>query len=89
MVSLKEVFEDVARKTMAFLKASEALEIRFGEETLTDLVLLELKIAAHPDIAIIQTSKAQEARQGTDWEWWVGSSSAGTVRNSVCEANWE
>jgi len=83
MVSVKEALEEVARKTMARLEASESLEIRFGEETLTDLVLLELKQANCPSIQIIQTSKALEASQGTDWEWWIGSDATGWLRLAI------
>jgi len=44
----------------------------FGEETITETILLDLK-ANHPDKLFIQPfSKRRERWNGADWEWWIG-----------------
>lgn len=83
MALLKTTLESLAIQTQDQLKASEKLDIRFGEETLTDLLLLELKRANIPSIHIFQTSKAKESIRGTDWEWWVGSAKVGWLRFAI------
>lgn len=61
--------EKVSRETWNRMKHAKSLEVRLGEETLTDLLLLDLK--AHEryyGIKLIQTSKPREAKSGTDLE---------------------
>ena len=44
----------------------------FSEETITETVLLDLKVH-HPNSLFIQPfSKHQESWNGADWEWWIG-----------------
>lgn len=44
----------------------------FGEETITETILLHLKLC-HPDRLFIQPfTKSQEHWNGADWEWWIG-----------------
>lgn len=69
--------EDLAKDTWERLRDSRDLQIRFGEETVTDLVLLELKRRKDAGIHIIQTDKHKESISGTDWEWWLGSPRVG------------
>jgi hypothetical protein len=59
------------------------LDVGFGEETVTDLVLLELKRSHAQGIAVLQTNKKAESTQGTDWEWWLGSNASGWLRFAV------
>jgi hypothetical protein len=65
------VLESLARSTWERLRDARTLGIRFGEETITDLLLLELKRLGSGQIRIIQTPKSIEKTSGTDWEWWV------------------
>lgn len=44
----------------------------FGEETITEIILLHLKMH-HPHRLLIQPfGKKQERWNGADWEWWIG-----------------
>lgn len=82
-MTLVGVLEGLALDTWERLRDSQDLQIRFGEETITDLVLLELKRSRVPGIEVLQTNKAAESTQGTDWEWWIGSATAGWLRFAV------
>ena len=77
------VLERLADETWQRLCDARILEIRFGEETITDLLLLELKRLKPSGISIIQTPKAAEPSQGTDWEWWVARRNMGWIRMAV------
>ena len=71
LYTMYAILESLARDTWERLRDARALGIRFGEETLTDLLLLELKRLGSGQIRIIQTPKSIEKTSGTDWEWWV------------------
>lgn len=70
---LQKVLEELSVDTWERLRDSQPLQIRFGEETITDLLLLDLKRKNPSHTRIVQTPKYKEKNQGTDWEWWVGS----------------
>ncbi len=82
-MSLQAILQSLAMDTSVRLRDSQSLEVRFGEETITDLVLLELKRLSTPNIRIIQTSKPDEAHTGTDWDWWIGSDRVGWTRYAI------
>jgi len=65
------------------LRDAGTLRIRFGEETITDLLLLELKRIGSGQIHIIQTPKYVEQTSGTDWEWWIGQDRLGWWRFAI------
>lgn len=48
---------------------AKAAGLPFGEETVTETVLLDLKLSYPGKIAIIPFNKRQEGRIGADWEW--------------------
>ena len=52
---------------------SWAHNVRLGEETLTDLLILDLARYAPQGVKLFQTSKVQEARRGTDMEILINS----------------
>ena len=61
--------ERIASDTWYRLKYAESLAVRMGEETLTDMLLLDLKSnEAIYGIHVFQTSKQDEAIYGTDYE---------------------
>lgn len=66
------LFEDLARRTWHRIDLGYRLGVRQGEETITDIVLLDLALARCADVLIAKTSKAHEKDKGTDWEWWIG-----------------
>ncbi len=78
-MSAWEKLEEISRDMTSRLKDAKQLAISFGEETITDLALLELKRANPKDIRVFQTGKPLEALRGTDWEWWVGSANLGWI----------
>jgi hypothetical protein len=82
-MNLVGVLESLAADTWERLRDAQHLGVRFGEETVTDLVLLELKRTRHPGLQVLQTNKHAESTQGTDWEWWLGSDSQGWLRFAV------
>lgn len=72
-MTLASVLECLSVDTWERLRDSIDLGIRFGEETITDLLLLDLKRKNPPRTRVLQTPKSKEKDQGTDWEWWIGS----------------
>jgi hypothetical protein len=82
-MKLSSVLEALALDTWERLRDSRLLEINFGEETITDLLLLDLKRKRPPRSRVIQTPKSKEKDQGTDWEWWIGSDRTSWLRFAV------
>ena len=61
------VAERIAESTWHRLGASRDLRVRLGEETLTDLLVLDFSMSVpRHKIKFIQTTKNDEAKQGTD-----------------------
>jgi len=71
---LRKVLEGLSIDTWERLRDAKTFDVRFGEETITDLLLLDLKRKAFHMTSVIQTSKYEEKDTGTDWEWWLGHS---------------
>lgn len=82
-MKLVSILESLAVDTWERLRDSRQLAINFGEETITDLLLMDLKRKHPPTSRIIQTPKTKEKDQGTDWEWWIGSDRTGWLRFAV------
>lgn len=83
---LREVFENLAEFVWQRLARSYELKINFGEETLTDILLLELAESQEigdTHIHLLKTSKPVEARRGCDWEWWIGTAQHGWLRFAI------
>lgn len=61
--------ERISEDTWIRLQQSQALDVRFGEETLTDILALDfIKLAGRRKIKIFQIDKHEEARKGADLE---------------------
>jgi len=73
--SLCQTFVDCAVRTWRYIETGAAIRLVPGEETLTDINLLEIR-TRHPHLVRIwKFSKYREATQsGADWEWWIGGS---------------
>jgi uncharacterized protein DUF6615 len=82
-VILHQVLESLAVDTGERLRDAQDLEVRFGEETITDLLLLELKRLGRGQVNILQTPKHKEKMTGTDWEWWIGEDRIGWLRFAI------
>ncbi len=74
-MSVCSTFRRLAFETWDILASSRTVEYQPGEETLTDLNILELK-KRHPTEVFTRTfSKPEEGKNGADWEWWLTGSS--------------
>lgn len=68
-----QTFDRLAKMVWSTLADASRFHMAYGEESLTDQVLLELA-RSHPcEIAIRKFTKHEEGtRTGADWEWWFG-----------------
>ena len=57
--------------------------VRFGEETITDLLMMDLYLQGSTLAHFQQTSKPDEAMWGTDFELWLGSEGKGWFRFAI------
>ena len=79
--TLDVLLRTLAEDTWELLREANHLSVRFGEETITDNLMLELR---RKGFALFkQTSLRDEAKYGTDFECWVGSDNAGWVGYAV------
>lgn len=82
-MTLVTALEVLATDTWGRLEDSRRLGIRFGEETITDLLLLDLGRKHSSGSQVLQTPKVDESKRGTDWEWWIGSRQRGWLRMAI------
>lgn len=78
-----DVFEDIASSTWQRIHLGEIYKVSQGEETITDINLLELVKANCAEVQVVKTHKNKEKEQGTDWEWWIGNHRLGWLRYAV------
>jgi hypothetical protein len=71
MPNLCETFEFLAIRTWWYLEAAAHPELRIGEETLTDINLIDIQYRHPAEVVTEKFSKQQEAQNGADWEWWL------------------
>jgi uncharacterized protein DUF6615 len=71
-MTLKEIFEKLASDTWERMAAGYSSNISQGEETITDINLLEIERAGFDNVRVVKTNKNDESVLGTDWEWWIG-----------------
>ena len=60
--------EQIAEDTWGRLKQSWEVKVRLGEETLTDLLILDFTRLMENRTKLFQSTKIQESRRGTDLE---------------------
>lgn len=65
---MSSVAEQIAKATWQRLKQAGRHRVRLGEETLTDLLTLELVRSEPNNYKLLQTTKSDEATYGTDLE---------------------
>jgi hypothetical protein len=78
-----KLFEKLASYTWQRILSSEKFNISQGEETITDLNLLEIAMSQSSEVTVVKTAKYKEKDQGTDWEWWIGNNRIGYLRYAV------
>ena len=85
--SLDAILQSLSKDIWERLRDVSALptahSVRFGEETITDILMLDLNRHGLTRTVFIQTPKSKEALTGTDFEWWLGSDAAGWIRLAV------
>ena len=64
------LLEKLAMDTWENLRAAKRLSVRFGEETITDILMLELRRRGFRTFR--QTPLTLEPKRGTDFECWIG-----------------
>ncbi len=74
------LFEDLADQTWQTVSDSFKLSLGFGEESVTDIILLAIRRAGLPEVQAVKTYKAQEAILGIDWDFWIYHRHYGTIR---------
>lgn len=74
---LCQAFQALAIDTWDRLGAAARANMRYGEETITDNVLLGLMTSCPSKITCRSFTKFEEARNGADWEWWFAYRSRG------------
>lgn len=60
--------EQIAEDTWGRLKQARDVQVRLGEETLTDLLILDFTRSMKGRTRLFQSTKSQESRRGTDLE---------------------
>lgn len=74
MPKLCDTFQSRSRATWALLRKARLLGHQIGEETITDLNLLEIRRRHPAEIRVIPFNKPEEGITGADWEWWFAGS---------------
>lgn len=70
-MTICETFKKIAIETWFRLSDTKKVGLSLGEETITDINLLEIRLANHPEIQVVKFNKGQEGNNGADWEWWL------------------
>lgn len=78
-----QIFEELAKATWERIQFGEKLGCRQGEETITDINILDLKRARLCEVFIPKINKGTESQTGIDWEWWIGFDQRGWWRYAV------
>lgn len=73
--SLCNTFRSQAFWTWDTLAKGRSVNSQIGEETLTDMNILELKLRNPLEVYSRTFTKRQEGNNGADWEWWFTGSS--------------
>lgn len=68
---MSSVAEQIAKATWQRLAQARRHKVRLGEETLTDLLALDLVRGRSTNCLLLQTTKSEEAKHGTDLEIYI------------------
>ena len=77
------LLEDLSSATYQRIALRERFVVRQGEETMTDVLLLDLARASLPLVSARKVARLRESREGMDWEMWVRHDRRGWVRYAV------
>ncbi len=79
--TLDVLLQTLAEDTWENLREAKRLSVRYGEETITDILMLGLRRKGFK--LFKQTSLRDEAKYGTDFECWLGNCNMGWVGYAV------
>ena len=80
-ITLDGMLKALAEDTWENLRESARVAVRYGEVTITDILMLQLR--RNGFTAFSQTSLRDETQYGTDFECWVGSNFIGWIGYAV------
>ena len=91
LLDLGNMFESQSRETwrrLSYVRDSSKSRgvlgpVRYGEETITDLLMMRLYLGGFSVALFQQTSRPDESVWGTDFELWLGSVQAGWFRFAI------
>ena len=81
--SLDSLLATLSGETWERLQDAMNLSVSFGEETITDLLALDMSRKGLKTTMFEQISKPVEAYIGTDYDWWVDHDDIGWIRLAV------
>ena len=81
--SLDSLLATLSGETWERLRDANNLSVSFGEETITDILALDINRCGLMTTTFNQTTKPEEAEIGADYEWWIGHDSIGWIRMAV------
>ena len=81
--SLAMLSRDIWERLRDVKALSPVTSVRLGEETITDLLMLDLNRQGLTNASFTQTPKHREATRGTDFECWLGRDDTGWIRFAV------
>ena len=79
----KFTWERLGYAYRSIMDAGQSGPLQFGEETITNIFMMDLYVQGSTVTLFEQTSKKKESRSGTDFELWVGSERLGWFRFAV------
>lgn len=82
-MKIQQTIEVLTTELWDTIELANKLNTKYGEETITDIMLLNLAKLKNYNLRIIQTPKDKERFKGTDWEWFIGSQNYGWVRFAI------
>jgi hypothetical protein len=82
MTLIAHLFEKLAITTWDAIGNAFEHRISYGEDAITSIILLALKNASFPNLAIADT-RPEESTKGCDFEFWIGDYPSGWVRYAI------
>jgi len=69
---IREALYARSRAAWRLIRRGQDAEVRANEETITNLILIELSLLKAPGLSVRAFTKHQESKTGADWEMWLG-----------------
>jgi len=92
-LSLCQLFQGISQRTWGLLRNSRESGINIGEETITEINLLEIALQSRLRVNIRQLNRREEGQIGADWQMWFidrnGDSCGLTVQAKKIDGNME